>query len=164
MRTLATIHWGYVGLVLVGVCALVAGRFLIALIRYTRAIANASTDDFRLGKPNMWTEAHHTSDGGSFQLMRLNDGNFVLISVGVTTVKVLVTPDRTDVARYRELKDFPLLKGLERAQWPPQKRHSEDLLVLHRVRQVIAWPTSADELSAILDATDRSFLNAIQSA
>jgi hypothetical protein len=108
----------------------------------------------------MWTEPHHSKDGGSFQLMRLRDGNFALISVGLTTVKVFVTPERTDMARCRELKGFPLHNGLERIQWSAQDRHSEDLLLLDRMRRLIAWPTSEDELSATLDPMDRSLLSA----
>ena len=46
--------------------------------------------------------------------MRFKDSNFVLISVGVDTVKVFVTPDRGDMARYRELKEFSLLETLMR--------------------------------------------------
>jgi hypothetical protein len=64
MNTVATIHWGYVGLVVIALCALVASPFLVVLIRGARAIANTSSDDFRLNNPNMWTEAHHTKDGG----------------------------------------------------------------------------------------------------
>jgi hypothetical protein len=108
----------------------------------------------------MWTEPHHTKDGGSFQLMRLRDGNFALISVGLTTIKVFVTPERTDMARCRELKDFPLHNDLERVQWSAQDRHSEDLLHLDRMRRLIAWPTSEDELCATLDPMDRSLLSA----
>lgn len=162
---LATIHWGHITLVLIAIGALVASPFLIVLFRSARAIARTSSDDFRLNNQNMWTEAHHTNDGGSFQLMRLKDGNFVFISVGITTVKVFITPDRTDMARYRELKEFPLPNGVERVEWPPQKRHAEDLLLLDRVRRSIAWPTSEEELTVRLDAMDGSLLrNATKSA
>jgi hypothetical protein len=79
----------------------------------------------------MWTEPHHSKDGGSFQLMRLRDGNFALISVGLTTVKVFVTPERTDMARCRELKDFPLHNDLERVQWSAQEANKLSHFVFH---------------------------------
>ena len=158
MNTLAMIYWGLLALVLIVVVLLVASPFLIALFRSGRAIAHVSSDEFRLGHAHMWTDPHHTNDGGSFELMRLNDDNLVLISVGVTTVKVFLTPDQTDISRYRELKDLPLPNGLERVHWPPHKRHSEDLLFLERVRRAIGWPTSADELAVTLDGTDSGLL------
>ncbi len=158
MNTLAMIYWGYLALVLVVVVLLVASPFLIALFRSARAIAHVSSDEFRLSHTHMWTEAHHTNDGGSFELMRLTDDNLVLISVGVTTVKVFLAPDQTDMARYRELKEFPLPNGLERVQWAPHERHSQDLLFLDRVRRTIGWPTSADQLTATLEGTDSGLL------
>ena len=113
----------------------------------------------------MWTEAHHSQDGGFFQLMRLKDGDFVLISVGISTVKVFVTPDRSDMTRYRELKDFPLHSAVERLGQSAQQRHAEDLLLLERVRRAVAWPASSRDLASALQSTDSSLLlHAAQSA
>jgi hypothetical protein len=156
--TLAVIHWAYIALIILASAVVVASPFLVVLFRAARVIAHASSDDPRLSEPNMWTEAHYTKDGATLQIMRLKDGNFVLISVGATSVKVFVTPDRSDVARYRVVKDLPLLNATERIRWSPQRRHAEDLSILERVRRAISWPVSADELASALQATDDTLL------
>jgi hypothetical protein len=154
MNILATINWGFVGLLVIAIGLLVASPFIVAFFRATRSIAYTSTDEFRLRNTNMWTEAHHTKDGGSHQMMRLNDGVFVFVSIGVTTAKVFVTPDITDASRYKEMKEFTLPNGLLRLDWSQEKRHAEDLKILERVRRTIAWPNSADELAHSLVAMD----------
>lgn len=154
MNILAAIHWGFVGLLVIAISLLVASPFIVALFRAARAIAYTSTDEFRLSKANMWTEAHHTKYGGSHQTMRLNDGVFVWVSIGVTTAKVFVTPDITDASRYKEVKEFVLPSGLLRLDWPQKKHHAEDLQILERVRRTIAWPNSADELAHSLVTMD----------
>src|SRR6266850_2748593 len=68
-----------------------------------QGIAHLNSDDFRLSNANMWTEPHHTKDGGSFQRMRLEDGNIVFLSVSIMTVKVFVTPlEVSDLTQFRE--------------------------------------------------------------
>ena len=140
------------------VIAIFAVRVLFPLFRSAQVISKVNTDEFRLSRPHMWTESHHANDGGSFELMRLPDDNLILVSVGVTTVKVFLTPDRADLASYRELKEFSLPNALERVQWSAQKRHSEDLLFLERVRRAIGWPTSGDDLAATLGRMDNELL------
>jgi hypothetical protein len=98
----------------------------------------------------MWTEVHHMKDAGSFQTMRLRDGIFVFVSVGLATVKVFVTPNLRDAARYVEVKEFTLPNAHSRLRLPHRSRHAEDLLLLDRVRRAISWPNSADELATSL--------------
>ena len=88
---------------------------------------------------------------GSFQRMRLVDGTFVLVSVGLDTIKVLVSRLPSDPASYIEIKQFSLPNALERLQSPDRIRHAEDSGLLHQVRRVISWPKSADELAARLE-------------
>jgi hypothetical protein len=93
-------------------------------------MANTDSDDFRLSNPHIWTEAHHTEGGGSIQRMRLDQDNIVLISVGITTVKVFVTQlEVSDSTQFRELREFALANGLSRAMMSPTKLCSEDLLL-----------------------------------
>jgi hypothetical protein len=128
----------------------------LVLFRHARAIANTSSDDFRLSNVHMWTEAHHNKDGGgSFQRMRLQDGNIVFVSVGVGTVKVFVMPlEATDPTQFTELKEFALAHGWSRFELPSKRRFAEDLLILNHLRSAIAWPASVDELSATLRGMD----------
>jgi hypothetical protein len=89
--------------------------------------------------------------------MRLNDGYFVIISVGISTVKVLTTPDRSDITQYRELREFRL-SMLERHGQRPRKRHSDDLLFLERVRCAIGWPESISDLASSIESIDGNLL------
>ena len=143
---LSAIHWGYIALAVLAVLLLFASPFLLALFREARAIAGASTDEFRLSNANMWTEPHHVADGGSSQLMRLRDGHFVVVSVGLSTVKVFTTPDRSDITQYRELREFPVHSSFNRLSQSAKQRHAEDLLLLERVRRAIGWPESVTAL------------------
>lgn len=104
----------------------------------------------------MWTEAHHTKDaGGSFQRMRLQDGNIVFVSVGIGTAKVFVMPlEATDPTQFTELKESALANGLSRFELPSRRRFAEDLLILNHLRRAIAWPASVDEVSATLHEID----------
>jgi hypothetical protein len=133
-------------------------RTLFRQLRAIRAVTHMDSDDFRLSNANIWTEAHHTKDGGSVQRMRLKDGNIVFISVGITTVKVFVTPlEVSDLTQFRELKEFALANGLWRQMMmTPDKRYAEDLLLLNHLRRAIAWPASVDELSAALHGIDHT--------
>jgi hypothetical protein len=158
MHAFAMIHWGYIALGVLAATLLVATLLFLGVSRSARAIAHTSTDDFRLSNANMWTEPHHTSDGGSVQLMRLRDGHFVLVSVGVSTVKVFTTPDRSDVTQYRELLEFPVHSAFERLSQSSQQRRAEDLLFLDRVRRAIGWPESVTDLVSSVQSIDKSLL------
>jgi hypothetical protein len=158
MHVFATIHWVYIAVVVLAGALLVATPFFRALFRSARVIANTSTDDFRLSNANMWTEPRHTPDGGSLQLMRLRDGHLVLVSVGVSTVKVFTTPDRSDVTQYRELLEFPVHSAFERLSQSSQQRRAEDLLFLDRVRRAIGWPESVSDLASSAQSIDESLL------
>jgi len=122
-----------------------------------QGIAHLNSDDFRLSNANMWTEPHHTKDGGSFQRMRLEDGNIVFLSVSIMTVKVFVTPlEVSDLTQFRELKEFELANRLSRIELAPKKRYAEDLLLLSHLRRAIGWPMSVDELSNVLHGIDHT--------
>ena len=163
-------NWSYVELAILIIAILVASPFLFVAFRSARAIAYSKTDDFRLSKAHMWTEPQHIPDGGgSVQLMRLKDGHFVLISVGVSTVKVFTTPDRSDITQCRELREFPMPSVIDRISHnvveqithSSQQRHSEDLLVLEHVRRAIGWPESVIDLVSSVESIDFNFLRGV---
>jgi hypothetical protein len=159
MFCIAAIHWSYIALAVLAAALVVAIPFLVVVFRSARAIAYTKTDDFRLSNPNMWTEPRHNPDGGSLQLMRLSDGYFVIISVGFSTVKVFSTPNRSDITQYRELREFPMYGAiLERHSQRLQKRHSDDLLFLERVRRAIVWPESVSDLVSSVESVDDNLL------
>ena len=158
MPCLAAIYWGYITLAVLAAALVVASPFLVVVFRSARAIAYTKTDDFRLSNANMWTEPHHNPDGGSLQLMRLKDGHFVMISVGVSSVKIFTTPDRADIAQYREIQEFPVHSVLDRMAQRPDRRRSEAEQFLDHVRREIGWPESVTELVSSVQSIDPSLL------
>jgi hypothetical protein len=124
------------------------------LLHWARAIAHSHSDEFRLGQANLWTEAHHTKGKGSYQTMRLKDGKFLVVSVGLNTIRVFVTSKLTDPADFLEIKRFDLPNGPERLRWRDKERHAEDLILLDWMRRAIAWPNSTAELVTTLDKRD----------
>ena len=60
--------------------------------RKQRMVSKAHSPEHRLKMPNVWTAIQHVKHGGSTQMMRMKDGNFILLSAGVDTTKVLVSP------------------------------------------------------------------------
>jgi len=50
-----------------------------------RIVSKAHSPEHRLKIPNVWTEIQHVKHGGSTQMMRMTDGHFILLSVGVDT-------------------------------------------------------------------------------
>jgi hypothetical protein len=158
MPYLAATHWSYIALAVLVIALLIASPFLVVLFRSARAIARTGTDDFRLGHANMWTEPHYTPDGGSLQLMRLKDDHFVLVSVGVSTVKIFTTPDRSDITQYREIQEFPVPSAPARMSQSSRQRRSEDLQFLERVRRAIGWPESVTNLVSSVQSIDTTLL------
>jgi hypothetical protein len=79
--------------------------------------------------------------GARYSSLRLKDGHLVLISVGVSTVKVFTTPDRSDITQYRELHEFPVHSAFGRLNQSSQQRCSEDLLLLERCVARLADPS-----------------------
>ena len=129
---------------------------LKTLFRQARTIADTDSDEFRLSNSNMWTEAHHNEDGGSFQRMRLEDGNVVFVSIGIATVQVFVTPLKvTDLKQFVKIREFVLTNAMQRQMMmmmmTPSECCAENLLLLNHLRRAIAWPKSVDELRSTLN-------------
>jgi len=153
---LATVPWGYIAVAVLVIVAVVASPVLIVLVRGARSVAYTYTDEFRLSLKHTWTEVDHIENAGSSQTMRLPDGTFVFVSVGLTTTKLFVTPDLRDSTRYRELKTFSL--SPDRPLLSEAERRAQDELLLERVRRAIGWPNSEVELCATLGAIDDALL------
>lgn len=131
-------------------------KFLRTLFGRVQTIANVDSDEIRLGTSRCWTEVHHSDAGGSFQRMRLDDDNIVVLSVGLATVKVFVTPlQPTNQGDFRELREFAIKNGMERhTKFTSAQRNTNDLLLLEHLRRAIGWPTTVHELSDTLNRMD----------
>jgi hypothetical protein len=87
----------------------------------------------------MWTEVAHEKYGGAWQMMRMEDGNFIFLSVGLTTAKVFVKPTLDSPASHNELASFPII-GLQ------EDRRAQSEVILKQLRTAIGWPKSINEL------------------
>src|SRR5207253_771415 len=102
-------------------------------------IAHTKSPEFRLSMANLWTEVQHVKNGGSSQMMRMEDANIILLSVGLDTTKVFTTPRLDSVESFSELASFPI----QRLHKNP---HDEGEVILKTLRTAIGWPKSVDEL------------------
>jgi hypothetical protein len=131
--------WLYIGLALLVVLGIVFWPVLTALWRNVRMIQYAQTPEARLQIPNLWTEIEQAKDGGSFQMMRMKDGNIIFLSIGSDTAKVFVTPRLDAVESFVEYASFPIQK---RTKPCPEQQ----AIALNELRAAIGWPDSISEL------------------
>jgi len=127
--------------------------FVIASCRYARLASHVNSDSFRLKQSNFWTEVQHNQEGGASQVMRMQDGNYIILSIGASTAKVLLTPELTPDAlnAIRELASFPLVNEDLRLKLSRQQRMKAEELSLELLRRAIGWPKSVEELRQILN-------------
>jgi hypothetical protein len=132
---------------------------IVVFWRYARLLAHAkgavNSPNFRLSMDNFWTDVEHGDEaGGASQIMRLEDGNFVFLSVGVTTVRVFVTSGLERPDQFAEVASFETPHVEARQADPHVERRSENELILSRLRKAIGWPKSTQELSTALATID----------
>jgi hypothetical protein len=124
------------------------------LERDLRVITRAPSREFCLENPNFWTDIEHVENGGAIQLMRMEDGQFILLSIGTATAKVFVRSKLDPAVSPIELASLPIPEFLNRMEIPREKRRGEDDLILNQLRKVIGWPKSIDELKHNLEMLD----------
>ena len=102
-------------------------------------VSKAHSPEHRLKISNVWTEIQHIKHGGSTQMMRMKDGNFILLSAGVDTTKVLVSPQLDPIESFTEVASFPV-----------QQSHGggrqQQTAILNDLRKRIGFPQSVSEL------------------
>ena len=145
-------HWwfwlivGIATLIVIWLCPL-----LIISLRYLRLITFRQSKEFRLENPNFWTDPEHPENGGAIEMMRMEDGQFIILSVGMDTAKVFVRPKLDPTVSRIELASFQIPGFLNRMDISREKRRNEDELILNQLRKVIGWPKSIDELKHKLE-------------
>lgn len=148
-------HWwfwlivGIATLIVIWLCPL-----LIITLRYKRHIMYRRSREFRLENPNFWTDIEHIEKGGAIEMMRMEDGQFIILSVGMYTAKVFVRPKLDPTVSRIELASFPISGILDRMDISREKRRDEDELILNHLRKAIGWPKSIDELKQKLDTLE----------
>ena len=104
-----------------------------------RIVSKAHSPEHRLKIPNVWTEIQQVKHGGSTQMMRMTDGHFILLSVGVDTTKVLVSPQMAPTESFTEVTWFPTGQS-------QKSRRQQQASILNVLRKQIGYPQSVSEL------------------
>jgi hypothetical protein len=120
-------------------CGVVVIFLILSWSRKSRAVSKAHSPEHRLKIPNLWTDIKHAPAGSSSRVMRMKDGNYILLRLGGDTVKVLAGPHANLAEEMSELASFDVAQsdGIRRRQ---QAQILDDL-----ARQ-IGFPKSVDEL------------------
>jgi TPR repeat protein len=145
-------HWwfwlivGIATLIVIWLCPL-----LTITLRYLRLIMYRRSKEFRLENPNIWTDIEHIEKGGAIEMMRMEDGQFILLSIGTATAKVFVRSKLDHTVSPIELASLPIPEFLNRMDISREKRRDEDESILNQLRKVIGWPKSIDELKQKLE-------------
>jgi hypothetical protein len=133
-----------------GITALVAG-----VLAVLGAMA-LSTRNMNHALAGMWTPIQHIEDGGAVQLKRLEDGNFVLLSVGVTHLNIYVTPKVGDLARTIQLASFGLNSAEVRLGMSRNERRPNDEQILDQIRELVGSPKSVEEVRITAEKLSQS--------
>ncbi len=123
-------------------CAVVVIFLFASWFRKSRAVSKAHSREHRLKIPNVWTDVQHVHHGSSSQMMRLKDGNYVMVSVGAHSSKILVGSQPGPEERMTELMSAPVTRS-------GQSRRQFQAEVLDELRKQIGLPESAEELRRI---------------
>ncbi len=120
-------------------CAVVVIFLFASWYRKSRAVSKAHSREHRLKITNVWTDIQHVHHGSSSQVMRLKDGNFVMVTVGAHSSKILVGSQPGPPEEMTELMSFPVSRsGKSRRQYQAE--------ILDELKKKIGFPESAEEL------------------
>lgn len=117
------------------VCAFV----FVGWRRKARRVSQAHSPEHRLKIPNLWTEVERVKHGGSTQMMRMKDGNFIMLSVDVDTTRVLSSPQLDAKEPFTELASFPVRPS-------DKSRRQQQAAILNDLRRQIGFPESVSDL------------------
>jgi hypothetical protein len=129
----------------------------IVLWRTMRVLSSINSPAFRLSQPNCWTEVQHIAEAGAVERMWMEDGNYISLSVAVTTVIVCVSPCLEDPTAISVVASFEIQYPIERAQMTRQCRRSDDEKLLERLRRAIGFPKTVADLRRSLAMLGPSF-------
>jgi hypothetical protein len=117
--------WLIIVTILIVVTGVLLSPALFAIWKAVRSVNYAQTAEARLQMANLWTEIQQVKD------------NYVLVSIGVDTMKVFLSPKLDEIENFSELASVNLLRSCDR-------KRAE--VVFSQARQVIGWPDSVVEL------------------
>ena len=120
-------------------CLVVLTFVFIGWWRKVRRVSKAHSPEHRLKIPNLWTAIERGGHGCFSQMMRMEDGNFILLSVELDTTRVLVGPRFDSVESFTEVVSLP-------ASHSHKSRSQEKAAILSELRKQIGFPRSVTEL------------------
>ncbi len=120
-------------------CAVVMGFLFLAWRRRARSLAKAHSPEHRLKIPNVWTEMPPLKRGSSTEMMRMKDGNLIMLSVGPDSVRVCVGPRLDSIESFTELVSFAL-------GGPAPNGRRGWATVMHDLKTKVGFPQSVTEL------------------
>jgi hypothetical protein len=138
--------WCGIGAFVAGVLSVVGGQAL-----FTRNVNKSLL--------SMWRPIQHIEDGGAVQVRRMEDGNFILLSIGVTHLNLYVTPKMGDLARTIEIASFGLNNANARTGMRRDERRPEDEQLLEQMRDLVGFPKSVEEVRITAERISQSIDN-----
>jgi hypothetical protein len=86
----------------------------------------------------------------------MEDGNFILLSIGVTHLNLYVTPKMGDLARTIEIASFGLNNANARTGMRRDERRPEDEQLLGQMRDLVGFPKSIEEVRITAERISQS--------
>ena len=123
----------------IALCLVVIAFVFVARLRKARKVAQAHSPEHRLKIHNVWTETPHVKHGNSAEMMRMKDGNFIMLNVDVDTAKVLVGSGLDAMESFTELVSFPFNAAHKSSR-------QQQRAILDELRRQIGFPQAIDEL------------------
>ncbi len=85
--------------------------------------------------------------------MKMEDGNFLSLSVAIGTIAVFVRPRSDSMDGIAVLSEIQILDAERRSQLSRDERSKEDEALLFELRKAIGWPKTLRELRDSLERT-----------
>ncbi len=123
----------------IALCLVVVTFVFVAWRRKRRKVAQAHSPEHRLKIPNVWTEIHDVKYGGWAEMMRMKDGNLIMLKPDGDTARIMVGSGLDAMESFTELASFPVNRA-------HRGRRHQQRTILDELRQQIGFPQSIEEL------------------
>jgi hypothetical protein len=142
--------------ILIGILGIWMSPLPIILWRHVRLASHIQSPAYAL-EHGAWTEVRHVQEGGAVQVLKMGDGNYIYLSIGMEAVIVFVTPKIGDANQLTQLAAFPVKDRLSRTGLTRDERRIADEKMLEHLRKEVGWPKTTAELTRTLERLPPSF-------
>ena len=108
-------------------------------LRYALANSPVRSRALRFEIPNIWSAIQHVENGGSSQMVRIEDGSVIFLSIGFDTAKIFVARNLDSRASFTEPALFRMDTSAEASA---ESRRSYAQATLDRLTDAIGCPKS----------------------